>query len=256
MNRVASRGARLRVAALAVGGTLLLWQLTSTFVFRSILFPSVTDTAAAMTQLILGPDLRGHALSTMGRVLAGFAIGSAAGIVLGLLAGSVGPVRRFVEPYINFFRFVTPIAWIAPATIWFGVGETTRLFLVVYATIFIVAVNTIAAIAHIDRNKVRMARAFGAGRVDVFRLITIPVSIPFILVGMRIGMGNSFMTVIGAEMLAGQDGLGYLLYSSRVFFRSDIMFATIVVLGILGFLTDRAFGVLQRTAFGRYEGRG
>lgn len=239
------------IAVVSIAGALVVWQIAAD-IFDSVLFPSVTETARALVGLVAGPDLRGHAGLTMMRVFAGFAIGSTAGVALGLATGAVRPVRRFFEPYVNFFRFVTPIAWIAPATIWFGVGETTRLFLVVYATIFIVTINTMAAFAHVGRDKVRMARMLGASRVQVFRDITLPVTIPFILVGMRIGMGNSFMTVIAAEMLAGQNGLGYLVYSSRIFFKADLMFAVILILGVLGYATDRLFARVQSKAFGRF----
>lgn len=230
---------------------LVVWQLAAA-VFDSVLFPSATDTARAFVDLVRGPDLRMHATRTMTRVVVGFAIGSVGGVALGLAAGAIKPVRRFFEPYVNFFRFVTPIAWIAPATIWFGVGETTRLFLVVYATVFIVTINTMSAFGHVGRDRVRMARMLGASRLQVFRDITLPVAVPFILVGMRIGMGNSFMTVIAAEMLAGQNGLGYLVYSSRIFFKADLMFAVIVLLGVLGYLTDRVFARFQSRTFGRF----
>ena len=247
----ASRSVAL--SALSIAALLVLWQLTSTLVFQSILFPSAARTAAALVASVRAGALPHDASITLLRVLVGFAIGSAAGAVLGLAMGSVTLVRTFFEPYLNFFRFVTPIAWIGPATIWFGIGEAAKLFLVVYATVFIVLVNTMAGVTHVHRDRVRMARAFGARPGQVFWHIVLPTCVPFILTGMRIGMGNSFMTVIGAEMLAGNNGLGYLIYSSRIFFRSDVMFATILVLGTLGFLADRVFVAAQHRLFARYR---
>jgi NitT/TauT family transport system permease protein len=231
----------------------VVWQLTSTIVFHSILFPSAAKTASALVTTIASGTLAKDLFATLYRVLAGFAIGSFAGALLGLVMGSVPFVRKFFEPYLNFFRFVTPIAWIAPATIWFGIGETSKLFLVVYATIFVVLVNTIAGVTHVHRDLVRMAQAFGGRGWQIFVYITLPATVPFILSGMRIAMGNSFMTVIGAELLAGNNGLGYLIYSSRVFFNSDVMFAAIVVLGTLGFAADRIFHVAQQRLFWRYR---
>jgi NitT/TauT family transport system permease protein len=230
-----------------------MWQLASTVVFHSILFPSVTQTASALASTVRAGVLSHDITVTLFRVIAGFALGSAGGIVLGLLMGSVSIIRKFFEPYLNFFRFVTPIAWIAPATIWFGIGEAAKLFLVIYATIFIVLVNTMAGIAHVQRDRVRMAQAFGARPWQVFTYVMLPTSVPFILTGMRIGMGNSFMTVIGAEMLAGNNGLGYLIYSSRIFFKSDVMFATIIILGVLGFAADRFFDLVQQRVLRRYR---
>ena len=221
--------------------------------FHSILFPSALATFSALVTEVAGGSLGKEIAVTLGRVLAGFAAGSALGASLGLLMGSFRAIRTFFRPIVQFFRFITPIAWIAPATIWFGIGEASKLFLVVYATMFIVLVNTMAGITHIHRDRFRMASAFGADRLELFWWITVPASLPFIVTGMRIGLGNSFMTVIGAEMLAGNNGLGYLIYSSRVFFRSDVMFAAIIVLGAFGFAADRLFVLLRERVLARYE---
>lgn len=253
--RAAIAGIRepLVLSALSIAAGIVVWQFTSTRVFHSILFPSASKTAAALVTTIASGTLAKDLFATLYRVLAGFAIGSLAGALFGLVMGPVPIVRQFFEPYLNFFRFVTPIAWIAPATIWFGIGETSKLFLVVYATIFVVLVNTIAGVTHVHRDLVRMAQAFGGRGWQIFAYITLPATVPFILSGMRIAMGNSFMTVIGAELLAGNNGLGYLIYSSRVFFNSDVMFAAIVILGTLGFAADRIFHVAQHRLFWRYR---
>jgi len=246
-----SRAFFLSISSIVAG--LLIWQISATVLFDSILYPSALSTlvalASEMTRGNLGKDLT----ITFGRVVAGFAMGSFLGASLGLLMGSFRSVRTFFSPMVNFFRFITPIAWVAPATIWFGIGETSKLFLVVYATLFIVLINTMTGISHIHRDRFRMARSFGANPLEIFWRITIPASVPFIITGMRIGLGNSFMTVIGAEMLAGNDGLGYLIYSSRLFYRSDVMFAGIILLGVMGFAADWLFVLLRRRALSRYE---
>ena len=244
---------RSLVSLAAVLAGLAIWQLTSTLVFHSILYPSALATIMALGTEVARGELGKDIALTVGRVLAGFAVGSALGVSLGLLMGSFRVVRTFFRPMVNFFRFITPIAWIAPATIWFGIGETSKLFLVVYATLFIVLINTMAGITHIHRDRFRMARAFGANRLELFWWITVPSSVPFMITGMRIGLGNSFMTVIGAEMLAGSNGLGYLIYSSRVFYRSDVMFAGILILGTIGFAADRLFVLLRERALRRYD---
>lgn len=241
----------LSVTSIAVG--LALWQVLSTTVLQSIVFPSVGATLLALVKQFATDELRGHIGVTLYRVLAGFLIGSAAGALLGLMMGSFATVRRFFEPYTNFFRFITPIAWITPAVIWFGVGEGSKLFLIIYATLFIVLVNTMAGVTHIHRDRLRMASAFGARSWQVFLYVTLPASVGFILTGMRVALGNSFMTVISAEILSANTGLGYLIYSSRVFFRADVMFAAILLLGAMGFAADRLFAVLQYRVLWRYQ---
>lgn len=238
---------------LSVGAGVVLWQLLSGVVFRSVLFPTASDTLTTLAAEVHSGSFLHDLGATLYRVSLGFVIGSVGGAVIGFAMGSIGIVRRFLDPYLNFFRFVTPIAWIAPATIWFGIGETAKLFLVVYATVFIVVINTIHGVSRIHRDRLRMARVFGASSWQIFSRVTLPGTIPFVLVGMRIGLGNSFMTVIGAEMLSGNDGLGHLIYASRVFFRSDVMFATIILLGAFGYLSDRVFVLSQRRLLSRYH---
>jgi NitT/TauT family transport system permease protein len=256
MRAASDRLRRVGLGLLSVGATIACWQILSGVVFHSVLFPSATETASTLVSQLHNTSFLSDLRATLYRVLVGFALGSAGGTVLGLAVGSIRPVRALCDPYLNFFRFVTPIAWIAPATIWFGIGDAAKLFLVVYATIFIVVINTMHGVGQIHRDRVRMARVFGANAPQLFARVTVPATVPFILVGMRIGLGNSFMTVIGAEMLSGSNGLGHLIYASRIFFQSNVMFATIVILGILGFLSDRIFVVAERRFFMRYQPAG
>jgi NitT/TauT family transport system permease protein len=125
--------------------------------------------------------------------------------------------------------------------------------LIIYASVFIVLVNTMAGVGHLHRDRVRMARAFGSSGWQVFKLITIPATVPFVVTGLRMAMGNSVMTAVTAEIVAGNNGIGFLIYNSRVFLEFDVMFATIALLGALGFLADRAFVILQRTLLRRYR---
>lgn len=246
---------RLVLSLASVAAGLVLWQVLAG-VFASIVFPPVTATLAALVDQFANQDILRHIGITTWRVLAGFLIGSAAGAALGLLMGSFAVVRHFLDPYANFFRFITPIAWITPAVIWFGVGEGSKLFLIIYATLFIVLINTMAGVAHIHRDRLRMAAAFGAARWQVFFYVVLPATVGFILTGMRVALGNSFMTVIGAEILSANSGLGYLIYSSRVFFRADIMFAAILLLGLMGFAADQLFAQAQNRLFARYRAGG
>jgi len=254
-NWTSSRG-RLLLSLLSIGGGLVTWQFFSTVVFSSILFPSAAATLGALVEQLTSGELGRHIGITSYRVMVGFLLGSALGAMLGLLMGSFALVRKFLDPYTNFFRFITPIAWITPAVIWFGVGEGSKLFLIIYSTLFIVLINTMAGVAQIHRDRLRMASAFGANAWQLFRHVTLPASVSFILTGMRVALGNSFMTVIGAEILSANTGLGYLIYSARVYFRADIMFAVIILLGGMGYLADRLFARMQHGIFWRYqEGR-
>jgi NitT/TauT family transport system permease protein len=149
---------------------------------------------------------------------------------------------------------VTPIALITPASVWFGVNETATFVLVVYATTWPVTLGTCAGMRAIVPNRIRMARSFSADSFWlVARHVIMPSLIPHVVVGMRLGLSYSFMTVAGLEMLSGANGLGHLIYTERVFYRSDIMFAGIFLLGIMGFVGDRIFVFIMDRSLGRYS---
>jgi NitT/TauT family transport system permease protein len=187
----------------------------------------------------------------MFRIVAGFLIGSVVGIVLGLAMGAFASVRRFLDPIVNFLRFIPPIAWLSPFLIWFGIGETTKVLLIVYTVTFMVMLNTIAGIIAIPKNRIRAAQCFGASRAQIFFLVMTPASVAYILTGMRIATANAFITIVTAEMIAAQAGLGYLILVSKNFGGTDLIFLGMITLGILGLLTDRLFVY----AIGRYARR-
>jgi NitT/TauT family transport system permease protein len=148
---------------------------------------------------------------------------------------------------------LTPIAWVSPAIIWFGIGETSKIFIIVYGTVFAVAVSTVAGVLSVHRDKIRAAQMFGATPWQIFRWVIAPSTVPYALTGMRIAMGISFMTVVAAEMLGAESGLGYLILSSRLWMATDKIFIGILVLGLLGFSVDRMFEILIKRFARHYE---
>jgi NitT/TauT family transport system permease protein len=138
------------------------------------------------------------------------------------------------------------------AMIWFGIGEASKYFLIIYGTVFIVTMNTIAGIVSIPPAKIRAARSLGANQWQLFVFVTLPASVPFILTGMRMAMGTAFTTIVAAEMVAAQSGLGFLIFSSRLFMQTDAIFVGIVALGMLGFLADRMMRFLILAFAKRY----
>ena len=140
--------------------------------------------------------------------LSGFLGGSLIGIPIGLAIGSFAIVRRMLEPYTEFLRFIPATALITVAVIWFGIGEGSKIFLIIYTTVFIVIINTAAGVTAVAPNKIRAARSLGASRAQVFFFVALPATVPYILTGMRLAMANSFVTIIAAELVAANDGLG------------------------------------------------
>jgi NitT/TauT family transport system permease protein len=181
----------------------VVWHVAATYLVPSVLFAPPLSVLAKMGELARSGVLFEHVGVSLRRILIGFALGSVLGIPIGLLMGNLGFVKRFLEPYTEFFRFIPAIAFLTVAVIWFGIGETSKIFLIVYTTIFIVILNTMAGVLSIPRNKVRAAQCLGASRSQIFLYVSIPATLPFILTGMRIAMGNSFATIVSAG--AGHD---------------------------------------------------
>ncbi|TYB46303.1 ABC transporter permease [Actinomadura chibensis] len=253
-----ARRAALRRAPVAVAGILVIlvcWELVARAYGKPLLFPGPAETGSTLLDGLTGGDIPDAAVASIGRVLSGLAIGSLAGVLLGLLSGSSRVLEALFEPFINVFRFIPPLAWFAPALLWLGAGETSKVALIVYTSVFVVAVNTAAGVKAVPKNMVRMARTYGAGPVRVFFAVRLPASLPYIFSGVRIAMGNAFMTVVTAEMLGAESGLGVLITEGTA--NTDVrgVFAALIVLGALGLCADRLFVRLLRRFGGRFSAR-
>ena len=168
------------------------------------------------------------------RIALGFVGGSLIGIPVGLAIGSFPIVRRLLEPYTEFLRFIPATALITVAVIWFGIGEGSKIFLIIYTTVFIVIINTAAGVSAVAPNKIRAARSLGASRAQVFFFVALPATVPYILTGMRLAMANSFVTIIAAELVAANNGLGKMIWDSRLYMLVDQIFVALLVLGLAG----------------------
>jgi NitT/TauT family transport system permease protein len=228
---------------LSFGALLLLWHVVSVYFVRSILFPSPLTVFVQLVKLIENGVLLENIVASLKRILAGFAIGAVVSIPIGLTIGSFRLGRKLIEPWTEFLRFVPATAMITTAVIWFGIGEGSKVFLITYATVFIIILNTAAGVSSIAPNKIRAARALGANDRQIFLLVTLPATVPFILTGMRLAMANSFVTIVAAEMVAASDGLGVMIWNGRMFMLIDDIFAALITLGALGFLADRLFRI-------------
>src|SRR5229473_3047246 len=148
---------------------------------------------------------------------------------------------------------ILAVAMITVAVIWFGIGEASKIFLIIYTTVFIVILNTAAGVSAIAPNKIRAAQALGATRAQIFLHVALPATVPYILTGMRLAMGNSFTTIVAAELIAANEGLGKMLWDGRMFMLVDDIFVSLVSLGLLGFAVDRMFRWSIYTFAGKYS---
>jgi len=250
----AARAVQIAGYAISVTVVLGIWEYLSRRAIIPLLFPSPLSTLRVGLGLAARGQLKADLLASLGRILAGFALGSILGVIGGVLMGTFRPVRLFFEPYLQFLRFLPALAWIPAVMLWLGTGERAKIVLLAYTTVFIVALNTMVGVTRVPRNQVRAARSFGAGRAHIFFLVTIPATVGYMLTGMRLAMGNCFMTVVAAELVASDSGLGYLIFSSRQWMQTELAFVGIFVLGLLGLSADWVFRVASSSILWRYDG--
>jgi len=187
------------------------------------------------------------------RVISGWTLGNLVAIPTGLLIGRIPILRALFDPIINFVRFIPPLAFITLFMLWFGIGEQSKIFLIMYATFFIVTINTLTGVQAIEEDKIRSARSMGGSEWQIMFHVIIPASLPYIFTGARLAMGSSFMAIIGAEMVAANEGIGYMIWNSRLYFKTDWIFVGLVILGLMGFTMDRIFNQFGKVILKRYN---
>jgi len=231
---------------------LAIWMLFAQWKNVPLLFPGPTEVFASFTQLLATGELLEYTVVSLGRILFGLVLGSISGVLLGLLLGSSRIVSGLFSPIITLFRFVPPLAWYAPVLAWLGTGEASKLVLIVYTSIFVVAVNTLSGMSETPVNARRMFAVSGASRLATFFQLDLPFTLPYAITGIRIAMGNAFMTVVTAEMLGAQTGIGVLITRGMTTLNLPSVFVGILVLGVLGLVADRLFTSLTNRYLKRF----
>ena len=181
-----------------------------------------------------GTTLGGHILASVTIVLLGWLIAGGIGLPLGILMGWNERVRQVVSPVFNLLRPIPPIAWIPLAILWFGLGDPARIFVVIVSAIVPWVLNSYEAIAGLDKLLLRAGRTLGATPLRTLAEIAIPTSVPTLLGGARIALGNAWMTIVAAELLGATKGLGFVALNARQTLDADIMVAAMVLIGLLG----------------------
>jgi NitT/TauT family transport system permease protein len=185
------------------------------------------------------------AIGSLYRVVVGFLIGAGLALPLGLLMGSSQRIYGLMNLTVQVIRPIPPIAYIPLAILWFGLGNPPALFLIALGAFFPVLMNTIAGVRQVDSIYLRAARNLGANQRTLFVRVMLPAAIPYILSGVRIGIGTAFIVVIVAEMIAVSNGLGFRIMEAREYFWSDKIIAGMITIGLLGLAIDVAMSRLN-----------
>ena len=183
-------------------------------------------------------ELPHDAVASFLRVIGGFAIGAGLALPLGLIMGTSTFIHNLCNPLIQILRPIPPIAYIPLAILWFGLGNPPALFLISLGAFFPVLMNTISGVRHVDLLFIRAARNLGAKGFTLFLRVILPAASPYILTGLRVGIGVAFIVVIVAEMIAVNNGLGYRILEAREYLWSDKIIAGMITIGLLGLAID------------------
>jgi ABC-type nitrate/sulfonate/bicarbonate transport system permease component len=251
MGRLIASRSYVLVSTAAVGAALLGWQLLSGS-YDPQLLPPPGKVVSGAHELIDNGRLQDGIWISLQRIFKGWIIGSVVAIPIGLVAGVSKIARAAADPFIHFFRFIPALALTSLFILWFGIGEASKVNLIAYAVAFVVLVSTAAGASAIHPDKILGAKSLGASSWDLFLRIILPGTFSSIYTGMRLALANAFLVLVAAEAIAAQEGIGFLIWNSRTFFRTDFMFVGILCFGILGFLSDRLWRILGRTVFSRF----
>ncbi|MBY8344068.1 ABC transporter permease [Streptomyces spinosirectus] len=231
------RALELSLAAAVPLALLLLWQLAAVQGWiDDRVYPAPSTILADGWDRAAAGDLWPDVWATLKRVLAGYALGTAAGYVLGLLMGSLPLVRAAFEPLLDALYVVPKLALLPVFLNMFGLGEGPQVALVATTVFFFVWISTMAAVIAVPSGHRDAGRVFGASPWQMFRHVLLPASLPSVLVGARIAAGVAVLVIVASEQIAATNGLGHLIFDSRALFQNDVMFVGIVCVAVVGVL--------------------
>lgn len=218
---------------------LLLWQAVATWqVINPAIFPGpLTVVRDAVSQVPLD-RLLGHVGLSLARIGQGFAIGGTLGIVIGVAAGWYRWLGNIVRTPIELLRPIPPLAWIPLALIWFGLGESSKVFIIFLGAFFPVVTNAYKGMTSIDPDLMRAAQTMGLSGWRLLLRVALPAALPDIATGVRVGWSLSFGSLVAAEILAANQGLGFMIMNARELGQISVIIYGIILIGLLNLLTD------------------
>lgn len=229
-----------------------IWWLLAILGFR---LPTPIEVAIRAVELIIDGTLVGDLAASLARVLTGFLLGTLVAIPVGFLMGWYTWARGLIEPWIQFFRTIPPLAIIPLAIVLLGIGEEPKILVIFLAAFFACVISTFQGVVNVDRTLINAARVLGANDGAIFIRVAVPASVPFILVGMRVGLGASWATLVAAELIAAQAGLGYRMQQAQLYYDLPTIFVGLIVIGIFGLIMDRLLLLAERKLTGWQERR-
>jgi len=243
----------LRLKIVAVVGFLALWSAVSGLavglrLLNPIFVPGPWIVFGELVSLAMKGQLWGHIAATLERVAVGFSTGAVLAIGLGLPSGYFPVVRNIVEPVVELLRPIPPLAMLPLFIVWVGIGETSKVGFITYATFFPMFLTTVHAVGQMDPLLVRAAQSLGARPAQLFFRVILPAALPDMLTGLRIGIALSFFVIVISEFIGAEEGLGFLINDGRSFFLVPQMLGAAVLLGLFGYAGNALVRLVERRA--------
>ncbi len=242
-------------AALSVLAAAALYELLArSGLFAPALLPTIPTVARALFSMLADGSMLKHAAATLYRVVIGLGLATAFGLALGLAMGRWSRVERFFLPLVSALMPIPSLAWAPVFILWFGLGDTAAVLIVFYAASFPMLLNTWTGTRAVNPLWLRVAATMGTRPGALFFKVILPGAAPFILSGFRQAFQRAWIAVIGAEMLAASDyGLGWVIFDAKEFLNTDVMLASLAVIGAIGYVFERVvLGGLERATVQRW----
>jgi NitT/TauT family transport system permease protein len=244
-NHVAIRRYVLPVAVIAL--LLLIWYLICFFnLFPAYALPSPGAVFKSFKEEIISGRLVADIVASLWRVVIGFVVSAGLGIPAGLWLGQHLTARLSAVPVLNFFRFLSPLAWIPFAILWFHIGDKPAVFLIIMATFFPLTLATMSSVATIPSIYFRVARDYNYKGIELLTKVTLPAVLPQVITSLRVSYGIAWVVIVAAEMVGCQDGLGYGIWEARNGLRLDSAVCYMIIIGLLGMAIDRLLNQLTK----------
>ncbi len=244
------RNVRLSLATLAV--LLFIWWAVTALKLISPLFLPAPQQVLHQLYVIASPQgfmdatLWQHLAASLTRIVIALLAAVIIGVPVGIAMGLNDTVRGILDPLIELYRPVPPLAYLPLMVIWFGIGETSKILLIYLAIFAPVALSAVAGVRSVSQVRVRAAQALGASKGQVLRYVVLPSALPEILTGIRIGLGVGWSTLVAAELIAATRGLGFMVQSAGEFLATDVVIAGISVIALIAFSLELGLRALQR----------
>ena len=242
-------------ALLSFGVAAIFWE---SFARSGLFAPAITPSIIAIGQALAGMAGDGslviHVASTLARILAGLILAAAVGVPLGLVMGRVRRLERFMLPLVSVLNPIPSLAWVPVFILWFGLGNTAAVALVLYAAVFPLVLNVWTGVRSVNPLWLRAGEAMGADRRALFLKVVLPAALPFVITGVRQAFARGWIAVVGGEMIASTTrGLGFMIFDAKEFLNTDVMLGALLIIGVVGLAFERlVFQATERRTVARW----